>query len=127
MLLLRRVGASIRRFQPTSNGNYDPKTARLYTHLGILSASTKLGVDLTDLFNVLTGFASPAGYRKLVVAPRGMRERFLEMIGREVEHRRAGRPAHIMAKMNALVDPDIIVALYEASRAQVPIDLIVRG
>jgi polyphosphate kinase len=127
MLVVRREGDTMRRYLHTGTGNYNPKTARLYTDFGLLTASTELGADLTDLFNVLTGFASPAGYRKLVVAPRGMRERFLEMIGREVEHRRAGRPAHIMAKMNALVDPDIIVALYEASRAQVPIDLIVRG
>jgi polyphosphate kinase len=127
MLVVRREGDTMRRYLHTGTGNYNPKTARLYTDFGLLTATAELGADLTDLFNVLTGFASPAGYRKLVVAPRGMRERFLEMIGREVEHRRAGRPAHIMAKMNALVDPDIIVALYEASRAQVPIDLIVRG
>ena len=127
MLVVRREGDTMRRYLHTGTGNYNPKTARLYTDFGLLTATAELGADLTDLFNVLTGFASPAGYRKLVVAPRGMRERFLEMIGREVEHRRAGRPAHIMAKMNALVDPDIIVALYEASRAEVPIDLIVRG
>jgi polyphosphate kinase len=127
MLVVRREGDTMRRYLHTGTGNYNPKTARLYTDFGLLTASADLGADLTDLFNVLTGFASPAGYRKLVVAPRGMRERFLEMIGREVEHRRAGRPAHIMAKMNALVDPDIIVALYEAARAEVPIDLIVRG
>jgi polyphosphate kinase len=127
MLVVRREGDTMRRYLHTGTGNYNPKTARVYTDFGLLTASAELGADLTDLFNVLTGFASPAGYRKLVVAPRGMRERFLEMITREVEHRRAGRPAHIMAKMNALVDPDIIAALYEASRAQVPIDLIVRG
>jgi polyphosphate kinase len=127
MLVVRREGDTMRRYVHTGTGNYNPKTARLYTDFGLLTASAELGADLTDLFNVLTGFASPAGYRKLVVAPRGMRERFLEMIAREVAHRRAGRPAHIMAKMNAVVDPDIIAALYEASRAQVPIDLIVRG
>ena len=86
-----------------------------------------MGADLTDLFNVLTGFASPSGYRRLIVAPRGMRERFLGMIRRETEHHQAGRPARIMAKMNALVDPEIIVALYQASQAGVPVDLIVRG
>jgi len=92
-----------------------------------LSASPALGADLTDLFNVLTGFASPAGYRELIVAPRGMRDRFIGMIRREIAHRREGAPARIIAKMNALVDPDVIAALYEASRAGVPIDLIVRG
>jgi polyphosphate kinase len=127
MLVVRREGDAIRRYVHIGTGNYNPKTARLYTDFGLLSADAQLGADLTDLFNVLTGFASPSGYRKLVVAPRGMRERFLEMIRREVAHCSAGRPARIMAKMNALVDPDIIAALYEASRAGVGIDLIVRG
>jgi len=127
MLVVRREGDTMRRYVHIGTGNYNPKTARIYTDFGLLSANSQLGADLTDLFNVLTGFASPAGYRKLIVAPRGMRERFLDLIRREMEHRRAGRPARILAKMNALVDPDIIVALYEASRAGVPIDLIVRG
>ncbi len=127
MLVVRREGDTIRRYVHIGTGNYNPKTARLYTDFGLLSANPALGADLTDLFNVLTGFASPAGYRKLIVAPRGMRERFLGMIRREIDHRREGRPARIIAKMNALVDPDIIAALYEASGAGVPIDLIVRG
>jgi polyphosphate kinase len=117
----------MRRYLHIGTGNYNPKTARIYTDFGLLSASPALGADLTDLFNVLTGFASPAGYRELIVAPRGMRERFIGMIRREIAHRQAGAPARIIAKMNALVDPDIIAALYEASRAGVPIDLIVRG
>ena len=126
-LVVRREGDTIRRYLHIGTGNYNPKTARLYSDFGILTASAELGADLTDLFNVLTGFASPAGYRKLIVAPRGMRDAFLAMIHRESEHHRAGRPARIMAKMNALVDPDLIVALYRASQAGVPIDLIVRG
>ena len=127
MLVVRREGDTMRRYVHIGTGNYNPKTARLYTDFGLLSANPALGADLTDLFNVLTGFASPIGYRKLTVAPRGMRERFLIMIRREMAHQRAGRPARIVAKMNALVDPDIIAALYEASGAGVPIDLIVRG
>ncbi|HEU5168962.1 MAG TPA: polyphosphate kinase 1 [Gemmatimonadales bacterium] len=127
MLVVRREGDTMRRYVHIGTGNYNPKTARLYTDFGLLSDDPDLGADLTDLFNVLTGFASPAGYRKLIIAPRGMRERFLEMIRREMRHKEAGRPAHIFAKMNALVDPDIIAALYEASHAGVPIDLIVRG
>jgi polyphosphate kinase len=127
MLVVRREGDTMRRYVHIGTGNYNPKTARIYTDFGLLSANPELGADLTDLFNVLTGFASPAGYRKLTVAPRGLRDRFLAMIRREIEHCRAGRPAGILAKMNALVDPDIIVALYEASQAGVPIDLIVRG
>ncbi|HEX2220342.1 MAG TPA: polyphosphate kinase 1 [Gemmatimonadales bacterium] len=126
-LVVRREGDTMRRYLHIGTGNYNPKTARIYADFGMLTASTELGADLTDLFNVLTGFASPGGYRRLIVAPRGMRERFLTMIHREAEHHRAGRPARIMAKMNALVDPDIIVALYQASQAGVPIDLIVRG
>jgi len=127
MLVVRREGDTIRRYLHIGTGNYNPKTARLYTDFGLLSASPALGADLTDLFNVLTGFASPAGYRKLIVAPRGMRERFIAMIRREIAHQRAGAPARIIAKMNALVDPDVIAALYEASGAGVPIDLIIRG
>jgi polyphosphate kinase len=127
MLVVRREGDTMRRYLHIGTGNYNPKTARLYTDFGLLSANPELGADLTDLFNVLTGFASPAGYRKLIVAPRGMRERFIAMIRREIANREAGAPARIIAKMNALVDPDIIAALYEASRAGVPIDLIVRG
>jgi polyphosphate kinase len=127
MLVVRREGDTIRRYVHIGTGNYNPKTARLYTDFGLLSARPALGADLTDLFNVLTGFASPVGYRELIVAPRGMRDRFLAMIRREIAHRRAGAPARIVAKMNALVDPELIAALYEASGAGVPIDLIVRG
>ncbi|MGH7498181.1 MAG: polyphosphate kinase 1 [Gemmatimonadales bacterium] len=127
MLVVRREGDTMRRYLHIGTGNYNPKTARLYTDFGLLSANPDLGADLTDLFNVLTGFASPVGYRKLIVAPRGMRDRFLAMIHREVECQHAGRPARIMAKMNALVDPDLIAALYAASQAGVAIDLIVRG
>ena len=127
MLVVRREGDTMRRYLHIGTGNYNPKTARLYTDFGLLSANPDLGADLTDLFNVLTGFAAPAGYRKLIVAPRGMRERFIAMIRREIAHQRAGAPARIVAKMNALVDPDVIAALYEASVAGVPIDLIVRG
>jgi polyphosphate kinase len=127
MLVVRREGDTMRRYLHIGTGNYNPKTARVYTDFGLLSADPALGADLTDLFNVLTGFAVPAGYRKLIVAPRGMRERFLGMIRREIGHRQAGRAARIIVKMNALVDPELIAALYEASRAGVPIDLIIRG
>ena len=127
MLVVRREGETMRRYVHIGTGNYNPKTARLYTDFGLLSSDPALGADLTDLFNVLTGFAAPAGYRKLVVAPRDMRDRFLALIHRESEHARAGRPARILAKMNALVDPALMLALYEASRAGVTINLIVRG
>jgi polyphosphate kinase len=126
-LVVRREGDTMRRYLHIGTGNYNPKTARVYADFGLLTADPELGADLTDLFNVLTGFASPTGYRRLIVAPRGMRERFLAMIRREVEHHQAGHRARIIAKMNSLVDPDLIVALYQASQTGVPIDLVVRG
>ena len=127
MLVVRREGADIRRYVHIGTGNYNPRTARLYTDFGLFSSDPALGEDLTDLFNELTGFGVPEHFRKLVVAPRGMRERFVEMIRREADHARAGRPARLVAKMNALVDAPLIQELYEASRAGVRIDLIVRG
>ena len=127
ILVVRREGDIIRRYVHIGTGNYQPKTARVYTDFGLFTADPDLGADLTDLFNVLTGFAAPSGYRKLVVAPAGMKPRLLEMIRRETDHARHGRPARILAKMNACNHPDLIVALYEASQAGVRIDLIVRG
>ncbi len=126
-LVVRREGDTIRRYVHVGTGNYNPKTARGYTDFGLFTVNADLGADLTDLFNVLTGFAQPAGYRRLLVAPRFMREAFLQMIRREIQHVRAGGTGRILAKMNALVDPDLIAALYEASEAGVQIDLIVRG
>lgn len=127
MLVVRREGPEIRRYVHVGTGNYNPRTARLYTDFGLFSSDPALGEDLTDLFNELTGFGVPERFRKLLVAPRAMRARFVEMIRREMEHARAGRPARIVAKMNALVDPGMIEELYEASRAGVRVDLIVRG
>jgi polyphosphate kinase len=127
MLVVRREGEAMRRYVHIGTGNYHPRTARLYTDFGLFSTDPDLGADLTDLFNVLTGFAASTQYRKLIVAPGGMRERFINMILREADHARAGRPARILAKMNALVDPAIMRALLEASRAGVTIDLIIRG
>jgi polyphosphate kinase len=127
ILVVRREGDQIRRYVHIATGNYAPRTSRIYTDFGLFSCDPDLGADLSDLFNVLTGFASPTGYRKLVVAPSGMRKRLMELICRETEHAQAGRPARIFAKMNALVDKEIIALLYEASRAGVAIDLLVRG
>lgn len=127
ILVVRREGDQIRRYVHIGTGNYAPRTARIYTDFGLFSADPDLGADLSDLFNVLTGFASPQGYRKLVVAPNGMRKRLVDLIRREIEHAEAGRPGQIVAKMNAVVDPEIIALLYEASRAGVRIDLLVRG
>ena len=127
ILVVRREGEQIRRYVHIGTGNYAPRTARVYTDFGVFSCDADLGADLSDLFNVLTGFASPQGYRKLVVAPGGMRKRLKEMIRREIQHASSGSPARIFAKMNALVDAEMISLLYEASRAGVTVDLLVRG
>ncbi len=127
MLVVRREGDAMRRYVHVGTGNYNLKTSRVYTDFGLFTTDPDLGADLTDLFNVLTGFGTPSAYRKLIVAPRGMRQRFLSLIRREIDHVQAGRAGRILAKMNSLVDPDIILALYQASQAGVTIDLIVRG
>lgn len=126
-LVVRREGDRIRRYCHLGTGNYNNKTARLYTDFGILTCDEEIGADLSDLFNVLTGFAVPSAYRKLVVAPRWMKARVLELIAREAEHARRGRQGRIVAKMNAIVDPDVIEALYAASQEGVQVDLVVRG
>ncbi len=126
-LVVRREADGIKRYAHIGSGNYNSKTARIYTDIGLLTSSPSIGADLTDLFNALTGFSRQRLYRKLLVAPPNMRFRFLEMIEREAANARAGKQARIIAKMNALVDAEIIEALYAASQAGVEIDLIVRG
>ncbi len=126
-LVVRREADGIRRYVHIGTGNYNSKTARTYTDIGLFTASPSIGADLSDLFNSLTGFSRQRMYRKLLVAPPNMRERFLELIANETLAAREGRSGRIIAKMNALVDPGIIEALYEASAAGVEIDLIVRG
>lgn len=127
VLVVRREDNNIRRYVHIGTGNYNPKTARLYTDLGILSCRPELGADLTDLFNYLTGYSRQRSYRKLLIAPVNLRDRFLFLIRREIEHCHQGNSGRIVAKMNALVDPQIIATLYAASIAGVQIDLIVRG
>lgn len=127
VLVVRQEGEKMRRYVHIGTGNYNPKTAKLYTDLGLLTCRDDLGADITDLFNFLTGYSRQQSYRKLLVAPVSMRKRMLEMIRREAENCRNGGTGRIVAKMNALVDPKIIEALYDASRAGVKIDLIVRG
>jgi polyphosphate kinase len=127
MLVVRREDNRIRRYVHVGTGNYNPKTARLYTDLGLISCQEDLGADSTDLFNYLTGYSRQHSYRKLLVAPVNLRDRMVALIRREIEHRKNGAHGRIVAKMNALVDPTIITALYEASQAGVETDLIVRG
>jgi polyphosphate kinase len=127
VLVVRREADGIRRYTHIGSGNYNSKTARVYTDLGLLTSSPSIGADLTDLFNALTGFSRQSEYRNLLVAPHNMRQRFTEMIKREADLARAGKKGRIIAKMNALVDPEIIQHLYDASQAGAEIDLIVRG
>ncbi|MFQ4142965.1 polyphosphate kinase 1 [Chlorogloeopsis sp. ULAP02] len=127
VMVVRREQERIRRYVHIGTGNYNPKTARLYTDLGLFSCREELGADVTDVFNFLTGYSLQKSYRQILVAPVNMRDRFLSLIHREIENAQGGNAGRIVAKMNSLVDPQIIAALYEASRAGVKIDLIVRG
>jgi polyphosphate kinase len=126
-LVVRREKDKLRRYVHLSTGNYHPATARLYTDLSLFTAREQIGEDVTALFNLLTGYSAPAKWNLLVVAPLGLHEAVLGLIRREAEHARAGRPSGIVAKLNALVDPDVIEALYQAAQAGVPITLLVRG
>jgi polyphosphate kinase len=127
VLVVRQEGEDLRRYVHVGTGNYNPKTAKLYTDLGLFSCRDELGADLTQLFNFLTGYAEEHAYHKLLVSPISMRDRMIEMIQQEVKYVQQGKPGHLIAKMNSLVDPQIITTLYEASQAGVKIDLIVRG
>ena len=126
-LVVRREPDGIRRYVHLGTGNYNSKTARIYTDLGLMTCSPSIGADVSDLFNFLTGFSRQRLYRKLLVAPGTLRDRFLELVQREAAHARAGRPARIVAKMNSLVDAEMVRTLYRASNDGVRIDLIVRG
>jgi polyphosphate kinase len=126
-LVVRRDADGIRRYVHIGSGNYNSKTARLYTDLGLFTCNPAIGADVSELFNLLTGFSRQQNYRTLLVAPANLRTQLLELIARETANARAGRRAGIVAKMNALVCPEMISALYEASQAGVEIDLIIRG
>ncbi|QOV24234.1 polyphosphate kinase 1 [Anabaenopsis elenkinii] len=127
VMVVRREKDRMRRYIHIGTGNYNPKTARLYTDLGLFSCREELGADITDLFNFLTGYSRQKSYREVLVAPVNMRDRFLALIHREIENVQNGFSGRIVAKMNSLVDPQIIATLYEASGAGVEIDLIIRG
>ena len=126
-LVLRREGADIRRYCHIGTGNYNPKTARFYEDFGLLSARESVGEDLTKLFNQLSGYAPDATFKSLLVSPNGVRDGLVERILAEIEHHKAGKEARISVKVNALVDEEIIDALYAASKAGVPVDILVRG
>ena len=126
-LVVRREGSTIRRYCHIGTGNYNPKTARLYEDVGLLTAAPDIGADLTDLFNSLTGYSRKVSYRNLLVAPYGVRRGIIERIEREIEAARGGADARIRLKANALVDEQVIDALYRASQAGVRVEVVVRG
>ena len=126
-LVVRREADGIRRYVHLSTGNYNPATARVYTDLGLFTAHPDFGEDTTALFNLLTGYAGGYKWKKLLVAPLDLRDQIVALIERERRHAQAGRPARIIVKMNALVEPSVIDALYGASQAGVTIELVIRG
>jgi polyphosphate kinase len=126
-MVVRQEGATIRRYCHIGTGNYNPKTARLYEDVGLLTADPTIGADLTDLFNVLTGYSRQDTYRNILTAPNGIRRGILRFIAEEIEHAQNGRTAGIRIKCNSLVDEQVIDALYHASQAGVPVDIVVRG
>jgi polyphosphate kinase len=127
LLVVRKEGDVIRRYAHLSTGNYNSVTAQLYTDVGLMTCDPEIGADCTDLFNFLTGYSAKSSYRKLLVAPVTLRDRFEQLIEREIEHQKNGRGGHLILKMNALVDKKMIQLLYEASQAGVKVQLLVRG
>ena len=126
-LVVRKEGDSIQRFVHLGTGNYNAVTAHLYTDIGLFTTDEEIGADVTDLFNYLTGYSAKQDYRKLLVAPINLRQRIADRIRREIEHHKRYGNGHIILKMNALVDSDMIRLLYQASQAGVKVDLLIRG
>jgi polyphosphate kinase len=127
ILVVRREGERVREYVHIGTGNYHPKTARLYTDFGLFTADPDVGADVAEMFNLLAGYGRPAEYRKVLVSPTTMRGRIVDEIEQTVAAHERGEEARIALKMNSLVDAGCIQALYEASRAGVPVDLNVRG
>ncbi len=127
LLVVRREGGVLRRYVHIGTGNYNTRTSRTYVDLGLLTCEPDMGADVSDLFNILTGLSRQTDFRRLVMAPTRLRKRFLELVEREAAHVAAGRSSGITLKMNALIDPACVDALYRASAAGVEVDLIIRG
>ncbi len=126
-MVVRDDGDRLRRYVHIGTGNYHPKTARLYEDLGLLTTDPAVGEDVSHVFNVLSGYSMNTTYKRLLVAPHSIRTGLIERIEREVEHHREGRPARVRFKCNSIVDEAIVDALYRASQAGVPVDILVRG
>ncbi len=126
-LVVRKESSGIRRYVHVSTGNYNDATAKVYTDIGIFTINDQFGADASAFFNVLSGYSEPPIWNKFVVAPLGLRDKIKELINREIDQVKKGNSGHIIAKMNSLLDKDIIMKLYEASSQGVKIELIVRG
>jgi polyphosphate kinase len=127
LIVRQEADGTLKRYCHIGTGNYHPTTARLYEDYGLLTANPAVGEDVTDLFNHLTGYSRKSGYQRLLVAPEALRAGIVGRIGRQAARARAGKPAKIAFKCNAIVDEVVIDALYRASQAGVPVDLWVRG
>ncbi|MBM3668024.1 MAG: polyphosphate kinase 1 [Actinobacteria bacterium] len=127
VLVARREGDGVRNYVHVGTGNYNPKTARLYTDVGLFTADPEIGADIAEMFNYLTGYARPKNYRKVMVAPFTLKDGIVAQIERTIESHSAARPARLRLKMNSLLDPSCIRALYRASQAGVQVELNVRG
>lgn len=127
ILIVRREGDGVRHYVHVGTGNYHPNTARLYTDFGLFTCDENIGNDVADMFNFLTGFARPRRYRRSLVAPSGLRDGIIERIEKTIAAHEDGKPTRIQMKMNSLVDPACIRALYQASQAGVPVDINTRG
>jgi polyphosphate kinase len=127
LVVRKGPGHAIERYAHLGTGNYNPATASVYTDFGLLTSHPRIMADLSELFNVLTGYSNQINYRELAVAPVYLRRRLQMLLRREAEHARAGRPAGVIIKVNSLTDPRMVRELYRASRAGVSIDLVVRG
>jgi polyphosphate kinase len=126
-MVVRNEGHGLRRYVHLGTGNYNPTTALLYTDVGLFTADEQFAEDATAVFNLLTGYSQGHAWRKLIVAPNDLHRRTIALIDEQAERARAGKASRIFAKLNSLVDPDVIEALYRASRAGVPIDIVPRG
>jgi len=127
ILIVRKEEDGIKRYVHLGTGNYNDKTAKLYTDIGLMTANDEFGTDASAFFNVLSGYSEPPVWNKLVMAPLGLRQKFYDLIDREIKNAQLGKKAHLIAKMNSLIDQPVMEKLYEASCQGVKIELIVRG